>query len=349
MSVERIEGLGYPILAGRGLLEDDLPEFIAGIDHSNVAVITNETVGPLYGAALADRLPSSTLISVPDGEHYKTLDTVRTLYDALLEFGADRSTLIVALGGGVIGDMAGFAAATFMRGVRFIQAPTSLLAMVDASIGGKVGVDLPQGKNLVGAFYDPLAVFADTRTLETLPEVEKQNGYAEIIKSGLVGDVELLEKMDAGRPPVEEMIVRAVSVKVAVVKEDRLEGGIRAYLNLGHTFGHALEQVSGYEWKHGHAVAVGIAAAARLSERLEIVEEPLSADLDRLMAKWDLPTRFDGYQPEQLWEAMRHDKKWKGGAARFVLLRRKGEPVVVPDVAQVDVLAALSEVTDVTH
>jgi len=287
-------------------------------------------------------LPGGTLITVPDGEQHKTLDTLRAIYDDLLAAGADRATLIVGLGGGVIGDVAGFAAATFMRGVPFIQAPTSLLAMVDASIGGKVGVDLPQGKNLAGAFKDPLAVFADTDALATLPEIEWRCGMAEVLKAALIGDPPLLD--DLPRDPVAGMdpvIARAIAVKIAVVNQDRLEHGPRAYLNLGHTFAHAIEQVSGYAWKHGQAVAVGMVAAARLAERRGVARAGLAGRVEVATAALGLPVSLAGLEPADLWDAMGHDKKWRDGAATFVLLEEVGRPVIARDVPRADVLAVL--------
>jgi 3-dehydroquinate synthase len=346
LSVRGAEGRRYPVLVGEGLLESRLPRFVAEGGFSRVAVVTNETVAPLYGEALCERIPGAALIVVPDGEQYKTLDTVRTIYDALLAHGADRSTLVVALGGGVIGDMAGFAAATFMRGVPLVQAPTTLLAMVDASIGGKVGVDLPQGKNLVGAFKDPLAVFADVTTLHTLPVDEQQCGMAEVIKTGLIGDADLFARLGNHAPDRTEMIARAAAIKADIVGRDRLEGGLRAVLNLGHTFAHALEQASGYAWKHGHAVAVGLMAAARLSERMGLSDGGLADAVERTLERWMLPTRFSGCTPDALWEAMRHDKKWQGGSARFVLLEGVGRPVIRADVPRDDVLAVLEELRE---
>ncbi len=339
--------LTYTVTVGAGLLESALPAYVAERDFSQVAVITNDTLAPLYGHALAERLPRAFLVSVPDGEQYKTLATVQTLYDALLAGGMDRGGVVIVLGGGVIGDMAGFAAATFMRGVALIQAPTSLLAMVDASIGGKVGVDLPQGKNLVGAFKDPLAVFADTATLATLPAVELRCGLAEVVKSALVGDVALWEHLRThGAQPLQTLIARAADVKRRIVEEDRLERGARAYLNLGHTFAHALEQRSRYAWKHGEAVAVGLVAAARLSERLGLCEAGLAAQIEALLGALELPTRYRDFSPAELWEAMRHDKKWQGGAARFVLLEGVGHPRIVSDVPRADVLAVLDELRE---
>ncbi len=332
----------YPVIVAPGALAGALPAFVAARGFTRAAVVTNTTLAPLYGADLVARLPGGTLITVPDGEQHKTLDTLRAIYDHLLAAGADRATLIVGLGGGVIGDVAGFAAATFMRGVPFIQAPTSLLAMVDASIGGKVGVDLPQGKNLAGAFKDPLAVFADTDALATLPEIEWRCGMAEVLKAALIGDPPLLD--DLPRDPVAGMdpvIARAIAVKIAVVNQDRLEHGPRAYLNLGHTFAHAIEQVSGYAWKHGQAVAVGMVAAARLAERRGVARAGLAGRVEVATAALGLPVSLAGLEPADLWDAMGHDKKWRDGAATFVLLEDIGRPVIARDVPRADVLAVL--------
>lgn len=341
LTVRGAEGV-YPVIVAPGALAGALPAFVAARGFTRAAVVTNTTLAPLYGADLVARLPGGTLITVPDGEQHKTLDTLRAIYDHLLAAGADRATLIVGLGGGVIGDVAGFAAATFMRGVPFIQAPTSLLAMVDASIGGKVGVDLPQGKNLAGAFKDPLAVFADTDALATLPEIEWRCGMAEVLKAALIGDPPLLD--DLPRDPVAGMdpvIARAIAVKIAVVNQDRLEHGPRAYLNLGHTFAHAIEQVSGYAWKHGQAVAVGMVAAARLAERRGVARAGLAGRVEVATAALGLPVSLAGLEPADLWDAMGHDKKWRDGAATFVLLEDIGRPVIARDVPRADVLAVL--------
>lgn len=345
LTVQGAQGT-YPVLIGPGMFHDNLPAYVVERGFKRCAVITNATVAPLYGD-LAGRLPGGFLVTVPDGEQYKTLDTLRQMYDHLLDHHADRSTLVVALGGGVIGDMAGFAAATFMRGIALVQAPTTLLAMVDASIGGKVGVDLPQGKNLAGAFKDPLGVFADTTTLQTLPNVEFQCGMAEVIKSALISDSALLNHLETHGPaPIEHIIHRAAAVKVAIVGQDRLESGIRAYLNLGHTFAHAIEHVSGFAWKHGQAVAIGLVAAARLSERLSLCPAGLSAHVERMLAQANLPTRFRGLPSGDLWQAMHHDKKWRDGSMTFVLLRDIGQPHIVDGVNEADAVAVLDSLRE---
>lgn len=335
----------YPVVIEPGALTGFLPEFVRESGFKQVAVISNTTVGALYGETLINHLPSAYLITVPDGEQYKTLDTVRTIYDRLFDAGADRATLVIGLGGGVIGDMAGFVAATFMRGVAYVQAPTSVLAMVDASIGSKVGVDVPQGKNLVGAFKDPLAVVQDTATLATLPEVEFTCGMAEVIKAGYIADAGLLDHLrDQGTNPIEPVITRAVEIKKHVVERDRLESGVRSYLNLGHTFGHAIEHASGYAWKHGQAVAIGMAAAARLSAQRGLCDPGLVDDVENTLTQAGLPVRYADLAPSDLWEIMTRDKKWRDGTARFVLLKGREEPVIVDGVGRDEALATLKAV-----
>jgi shikimate kinase/3-dehydroquinate synthase len=236
--------------------------------------------------------------------------------------------------------MAGFAAATFLRGVAFVQVPTSLLAMVDSSVGGKVGVDLPQGKNLIGAFKQPELVVADTDALRTLPDIEWRCGLAEVIKAGLIRDPALLGA-DLTRTNASVLIARAVAIKAAVVEADPYESGIRAYLNLGHTFGHALEQVSGYRIKHGEAVAIGLAAAARLSHLHGLCDAALPALVERLANSVGLPVSCGAYPPEAVQAAMATDKKRAAGKVRFVLLRAPGDPLLADDVPDQLVLEVL--------
>ena len=276
-----------------------------------MAVVTDSNVGPLYAAQLGE---ATAVITLPAGEQHKTLDTMRAIYDQLLAAGLDRQGTIVALGGGVVGDMAGFAAATYLRGVSFVQCPTSLLAMVDASVGGKTGVDLPQGKNLVGAFKQPTAVLADVATLATLPAAEMASGMAEVVKHGLIAggrlwqrlaateDTETIEKSRGENlrdlrnlrffQETQSLIINAVAVKRDVVQADPFERGRRAVLNLGHTFGHAIEQVSGYAIRHGEGVAMGLAAAANLSARLGHCPPDLQGMVEAILDQLHLPTRI---------------------------------------------------------
>jgi 3-dehydroquinate synthase len=338
----RAGSVEYDVLIGRGLLAR-MPALLAerGLT-ARVMVISNTTVGPLYGEALAETL-DATLLTVPDGEQYKTLETLGALCQGMLKAGLDRSSIVVALGGGVVGDVAGFAAATYMRGVRVIQVPTSLLAMVDASVGGKTGVDLPGGKNMVGAFWQPALVVVDPQVLATLPPVEFRCGLAEIVKHGLVGDAELFAHLGVGpAEATEEMLERAIAVKARVVEADVLDRGVRAHLNLGHTFAHAIETVSGYRWRHGEAVAVGLVAAARLSARLDLCEAGLPTRVERVLAACRLPARYAGLEPGALWEAMAADKKWRAGRPRFVLMRDVGDVFVMEGVPREKVLAVLA-------
>jgi len=269
---------------------------------------------------------------MPDGEQYKTLETVNGLYPELVTAGLDRSGTIMALGGGVVGDTAGFVAATYMRGVRFVQIPTTLLAMVDSSVGGKVGVDLPQGKNLVGAFKQPEVVIIDPDVLATLPEREWRCGMAEVIKHGFIADEQLLQPELWDKTQAEILIARAVAVKVKIVQEDPYEKTVRAYLNLGHTFAHAIERVSQYSWPHGEAVGVGLVAAARLSYVLGLCSAELSEKVEKVVSTVGLPTRIGDLDPAELFAAMGSDKKWQAGHSRFVLLKAIGQPVIAHDV-----------------
>lgn len=342
LSVTHPEG-NYPVVVGFGLLAQ-LRE-LAGITGPMV-VVTDDHVGPLHAAQLA-----AATITVPSGEQHKNLATVRFLYDKFLEAGLDRQGTVVALGGGVVGDMAGFAAATFMRGVPFVQCPTTVLAMVDASVGGKVGVDMPQGKNLVGAFKQPQAVIADLNTLHTLPLPEFRAGLAELIKHGFLARPDLLTRLTArplqawreavNQAEWQQLLFDAIQVKRDVVVRDPFEKGERAHLNLGHTFAHALEQVSGYTITHGEAVAMGLVAAAYLSVRLGYAAAALPEAVIQVLDHVGLPTHIPSHlAPDDIIKAMFHDKKKATGQLRFVLLRELGQPflshqVMVTDIAQI--------------
>ena len=309
--------------------------------QGHVVIVSNDTVAPLYGDNLKNKLPNADLIVVSDGEEYKTLETVSTIYDKMLAVGADRSTVLIALGGGVIGDIAGFVAATYMRGIKFIQMPTTLLAMVDSSVGGKVGVDLPQGKNLIGAFKQPEIVIMDTQVFDTLPDLQWRCGMAEAVKHGFISDPSLLEPELWTKENAVRLVRKAVQVKVDVVEIDPFEHGIRAHLNLGHTFGHAIEQVTHYEVQHGEAVAIGIVKAARLSHKLGMIDGDLVGQIESILKQIGLPTDID-LDAETWYAAMSTDKKWKGGKSRFVLLTGMGEATVVEGVPKEDVLSILN-------
>lgn len=331
----------YDIVIGRGVLSDaDALVNTYGLGK-RVAVITNDTIAPLHGAALAERLPNAVLVTMQDGEQYKNMATVTDLTRELARVGLDRSSTVLAYGGGVVGDTAGFVAASYMRGVRLVQAPTSLLSMVDSSVGGKVGVDLPEGKNLVGAFKQPAVVLIDPDVMGTLPPEEWRNGMAEVLKHGLIADHELLNPDLHNPTGAEELIRRAVQVKVDVVQRDPYEHGERQHLNLGHTFGHAVERVTEYAWAHGAAVGVGLLAAAKLSEQLGMADSALVEQVDTILTETGLPTALGQLSSDALWDAMFTDKKWRSGRSRFVLLRGVGQPEVVEDVPRDVVIGVL--------
>jgi 3-dehydroquinate synthase len=311
--------------------------------EGKLVVVTNPLLQTLYAEMLEEALPGINFSLMLDGERYKTLNTVETLYSDFVSSQLDRSGTVIAFGGGVVGDTAGFAAATYMRGVQFVQIPTSLLAMVDSSVGGKVGVDLPQGKNLVGAFKQPDLVLIDPSLLKTLSHRQWQCGIAEVIKHGLLMDEALLDAKLHKPEHSAELIERAVRVKVEIVQRDPYEKGERAHLNLGHTFAHAVEQVTGYRWLHGEAVAVGLVAAAKLSYLLGLCDAAVVTLVEKILSDTGLPIRMEGLDADALYAAMRTDKKWVGGKSRFVLLRGVGHPLLVEDVPAREVVRVMKE------
>ncbi len=330
----------YDIVIRSGLLQDIVrrpADYLTG----RAVVISNPTVCEYHTDSLAQAL-GLPVATMQDGEQFKTLETVAGLYDDLITHGADRQTAVIAMGGGVVGDVAGFVAASYMRGVRLIQVPTTLLAMVDSSVGGKVGVDLPQGKNLVGAFKQPQVVWIDPQVLATLPADEWRNGMAEVLKHGLLADPGLLDLSLHTLGRADDLVKRAVQVKVDVVQRDPYEQGDRAHLNLGHTFAHAIEQVTGYTWKHGQAVGLGLLLAARLSHRLDLCDAALVARVESLLTATGLPTRLSAeLPPAALWQAMHTDKKWRDGISRFILLRGIGQPLIMEGIDRATVIEVL--------
>ena len=308
------------------------------------AVITDSRVGPLHAPALRESLSAAGFevieATLPAGEGHKTLSDLLPVYDRLLSARVDRGTLVFALGGGVVGDMAGFVAATLLRGVPFVQVPTSLLAMVDASVGGKTGVNHAVGKNLIGAFHQPAAVLIDPEVLRTLPDRELRGGLAECVKHDLIRDAEGFTRLerDIGRalsldvPYLSELVAHNVAIKARVVEADPFEKGERAHLNFGHTFGHAIESVSRYEYSHGESVALGMAAAAHLSVALGLIDEAARRRILAAIAKAGLPTSGLTLDTAAVVDAMAFDKKVKSGKLRFVLLDRIGHAVVRDDV-----------------
>ncbi len=336
----------YPILIGPGLLAQPglLEPHIKG---SRVLVVTNDVVAPLYLDTLLTSLQAGGNLQVdslvlPDGEHTKTLATLQLIYDELLSQRHDRSTTLIALGGGVTGDITGFAAATYQRGVNFIQVPTTLLSQVDSSVGGKTGVNHPLGKNMIGAFYQPQCVLADIAVLSSLPVRELQAGLAEVIKYGLLGNhaflVWLEQHVEALLAGDADLLTQAVKIcceeKARIVAADEREGGQRALLNLGHTFGHAIESAMGYgNWLHGEAVATGMVMAADLSWRLGWISAEDAARSRALIARAGLPVRPPPQiTAEQFMSLMSVDKKVQSGKIRFILLRGLGDAVIESDI-----------------
>lgn len=331
----------YEVLIAPGMLKN-LPGRASELGlGGHVLIATNETLADLYGDKLLICLPDSQLSTMRDGEQFKTLETVSAFYRQWIEMGADRHSVVLAFGGGVVGDTVGFAAATYMRGLPLIQMPTTLLAMVDSSVGGKVGVDIPQGKNLVGAFKQPDRVLIDPDVLATLPAREWRCGMAEVLKHGLLADEGLLDPALHTPEKAAELVRRAIQVKVNVVEQDPYEHGVRAHLNLGHTFAHAFERVTNYAIPHGEAVGIGLRAAALLSARIGLCDAALVRRVEDALVQVGLPVQSGGLAPEEVYEAMKTDKKWQRGESRFVLLRGLCQPEVVRGVMREDVLAVL--------
>ncbi|MGQ9425032.1 3-dehydroquinate synthase [Gilvimarinus sp. F26214L] len=346
----------YPIYIGTDLLQD--ATLLTRHIHGNqVCVVSNTTVAPLYLDAVKEALAGRQVdvVLLPDGEQYKNLDTLNQIYDVLLGAKHHRTTTLVALGGGVVGDMCGFAAASYQRGVNFIQIPTTLLAQVDSSVGGKTGVNHPLGKNMIGAFHQPQAVLADTAVLRTLPSREYAAGLAEVIKYGLIADRDFFAWLEANldnlleRDPgaISYAVERSCTIKAQVVAQDERESGVRAWLNLGHTFGHAIEAAQGYgQWLHGEAVAAGMVMAADLSVRLGWLDAAVLDRLSRLLERAKLPIRAPRIGEEQFLALMAGDKKVLDGTIRLVLLKGLGEAVItsdVPDEALRNTLRAWSD------
>ena len=331
----------YPIYIGCRLLEQ--PELIRPfLREGRVLVVTNEALAPLYLDRVRDLIGECDDIVLPDGEQYKTLQTVSRIYDHLLEGKYDRKTTLVALGGGVIGDITGFAAATFVRGVNFIQIPTTLLAQVDSSVGGKTGVNHPLGKNMIGAFYQPRCVIADTDVLQSLPDRELKAGLAEVIKYALINKAEFLDWLEQHREALlardGDLLAEAVKVscqqKAEIVAKDELEGGIRAWLNLGHTFGHAIETAAGYgNWLHGEAVATGMIMAADLSMRMGWLPAADARRIKTVIENFGMPvTPPADIEEQQYLDIMLSDKKARAGKIHFILLRGIGRAEICGDV-----------------
>jgi 3-dehydroquinate synthase len=337
--VDLDDGRDYPIYIGTGYSEEQATEILQShIKGNKVLIVTNDRIAPMYLEKYAnllkagDKLSVETLV-VPDGEEHKNMEIMQTILDKCLETSLDRKATLVALGGGVIGDMVGFAAAIYQRGVNFVQVPTTVMAMVDSSVGGKTGVNHPGGKNMIGAFHQPQCVFVDTETLSTLPDRELQSGISEIVKYGLIRDKEFfewqedhMEQMMARDPEALRFaITRSCQNKAAVVKADEKEAGLRATLNLGHTFGHAIENHSGYgTWLHGEAVAIGTAMAATMIARMGWIEPQLVQRIYKLLERAKLPVELPPDSPmdrDSFLKLMSVDKKVENGNLRLILLK----------------------------
>lgn len=352
----------YPIHIGAGLLQN-LEVFHPLVAGGKVMIVSNPTVAEYYLDSVRQTLQALNcqvdVVLIPDGEQFKNLDSLNLIFTALLEKNHNRDSTIIALGGGVIGDVAGYAAASYQRGVRFIQIPTTLLAQVDSSVGGKTGVNHMLGKNMIGAFYQPSAVIIDTHTLTTLPKREVSAGLAEVIKYGAIFDLPFFEwleqKIDALIALEPEALIyciqRCCQLKADVVARDEREKGDRALLNFGHTFGHAIEAHLGYGvWLHGEAVAVGMLEAAALSHILGDLNEHDVARLEKLLARAVLPTSSpDAMQPTDYLPYMWRDKKVLGGQLRLILLKQLGEAYVTAQATEAQVLTAIARFTQVTQ
>ena len=340
----RLGSSSYNILIGPGLLAQTGDKLREIGFSDKLVIITDPTVKSLYGSTLKQSLTRSgfkvLILEVPEGEEQKSLETAGRLYQELTDFYAERTTPILALGGGVIGDLTGFVAATYMRGVPLIQIPTTLLAQVDSSIGGKVAVNHGLLKNKIGAFYQPRLVISDISTLKTIPAGEFSDGLAEVIKHGVICDEELFtyiernitQIMSLNDQALEEIVFRSAKIKAMVVEKDERDFGLRNILNYGHTVGHAIESVSELKVRHGEAVAIGMVAEARISNKLGILDKNDVIRLTGVIAGAGLPTEIPGLQLEKLIQAMKHDKKILQGKIRFVLPKTIGDVFVTDEV-----------------
>ena len=341
----------YPIFIGEGasLSFENYEEHMTGKD---IAIVTNEVVAPMYLKEISSIFSDMNVIEyiLPDGEQEKKLKNVHKIIDRLMENGFGRDSTLVALGGGVVGDITGFAASIFMRGINFIQIPTTLLAQVDASVGGKTAVNHKSGKNLIGSFHQPKCVICDSRFLDTLNTAEISAGLSEVIKYGLIHDGEFFQWLQKNiqyilvndHAVTEYAIQRSCAIKAEIVAQDEKEQSVRALLNFGHTFGHAIEKLTGYDnWTHGEAVAVGMVLAARLSEKMSLITPEDVQDIEKILKASHLPISLPNMDPDELLAAMKSDKKVKDRNIQLVLLKNIGEAFLTADYSQEELLSIL--------
>lgn len=346
----RLPGSPCRILAGPGLLAEAGRHAAEAGLRGSCTIITDENVGRLHGATVSASFEAAgfpnQLLAIPAGEASKCLGAVENLADRMIAAGLDRGSFVVALGGGVVGDIAGFVAAIYYRGIPFVQIPTTIVAQVDSAVGGKTGVNARAGKNLIGAFHQPRLVLADTATLETLPGREYREGFAEVIKHAAIRDAAMLDELDPDAPRygLAPLIARNIAIKARIVEEDeREETGVRALLNFGHTIGHAVENVAGYgRYLHGEAISLGLAAALHICEKKYGLDPEDAARVRSKLAAYELPlTVPDDLPTDALLAAMRHDKKFSDGHIRFVVVPRLGEAFVADDVTEQDLRDAI--------
>lgn len=343
----------YPITIGTDITDEislKLKELPIG---KKIAVVTHPKLKELYGGAISRSIEKAgfkpQIIEVPEGEESKDIEWAKKLYDGLISLKMDRRSCLIALGGGVVGDLGGFVASTYMRGIPYVQIPTSLLAQVDSSVGGKTAVNHPKGKNIIGTFYQPISVFIDTSFLKTLPKDEFQNGMAEVVKYGIIADKELFDYLENNTPKIlsldkdalEYLIERSCSIKADVVERDEREANLRAILNFGHTIGHAIEVVSGYRYKHGEAVSMGMVFASKISYEKGLCKKDDTERIERLLTSLGLPIRGEGLVSEDIQKTMETDKKALDEKIRFVLMKGIGRVDIYSDVSRDLILKAL--------
>ena len=350
LNVQLSGGRSYVIHIGSNLIQT-ATLWQQLLEDSHCAIVTNTTIEGIWSAKLKDHLPSqATTVVIPDGEQFKTLSTYQQVIDEFIQAKLDRYSRVIALGGGVVGDITGFACATYLRGIDYLQVPTTLLAQVDAAVGGKTAVNHEQGKNLIGAFYQPLSVVADVDTLATLPDRVFKEGLAEVVKHGVIADADHFAWLEANvdvilakdRSKLTQLIKRNCEIKASVVEQDETEKGTRAILNFGHTFAHGIENLQGYgTYLHGEAVSLGMAMASNLAVNLGLLEHATKQRVMDLLRRFGLPITHSNFSPDVLIRAMATDKKAKKGRLRFVLSTAIGTAQVFDGVATKEVVAAI--------